>query len=100
MIPVEIEITAKSGNHKDKGAFHTEIMDNKFLTPTLAGAAVMNAIQYYLPDRDDVTARVESSVRVKGEKDPISFVDYMYANDGAGSVMGGVRGLRALVPLM
>ena len=59
----------------------------------------MNAINYYLPDRDDVTARVESTVRVKGTE-PIVFVDYMHANDGAGSVMGAVRGLRVLVPLM
>ena len=65
-IPIDIEITSASGTHSDKGAFHTEIMDNKFLTPTLAGAAVMNAIQYYLPDRDDVTARVESTIRIKG----------------------------------
>jgi hypothetical protein len=38
-------------------------------------------------------------VRLKG-LDPFRFVDYFYANDGAGSIMGGVRGLRALVPLM
>jgi hypothetical protein len=36
---------------------------------------------------------------VKGQE-PIQFVDYMHANDGAGSVMGAVRGLRVLVPLM
>jgi len=59
----------------------------------------MNAVNYYLPDRDNVTARVESTVRIKGHE-PISFVDYMYANDGASSVMGGVRGLRVLVPLL
>lgn len=74
-------------------------MNNRFLTPSLAGAAVMNAINYYLPDRDNVTARIESVVRIKG-KDPIGFVDYVYANDGAASVMGGVRGLRVLVPLL
>jgi hypothetical protein len=59
----------------------------------------MNAIQHYLPDRDHVTARVDSTVRIKGHE-PISFVDYMYASDGAGSVMGSVRGLRVLVPLL
>ena len=59
----------------------------------------MNAINYYLPDRDDVTARVESTVRIKGAE-PIQFTDYLYANDGAGSVMGAVRGLRVLVPLL
>jgi len=98
-IPIDISVTSTSGKHVDKGVFHVEIMDNKFLTPALTGASVMNAINYYLPDRDDVTARVESTVRLKGQE-PISFVDYMYANDGAASVMGSVRGLRALVPLL
>jgi SpoIVB peptidase S55 len=97
-VPVDITITSGSGKHVDKGTFHVEILSNKFFTPALAGAALMNAINYYLPDRDDVTARIESSVRLKGA-DPISFVDYMYANDGAASVMGAVRGLRVLVPL-
>ena len=98
-IPIDIAVTSTSGKHVDKGVFHVEVMDNKFLTPALTGASVMNAINYYLPDRDDVTARVESTVRIKGQ-DPISFVDYMYANDGAASVMGSVRGLRVLVPLL
>jgi hypothetical protein len=98
-IPVDISITSGTSKHVDKGAFHVEIMNNRFLTPSLAGAAVMNAINYYLPDRDNVTARIESQVRIKG-RDPIGFVDYVYANDGAASVMGGVRGLRVLVPLL
>jgi hypothetical protein len=98
-IPVDISITTTSGKHVESGAFHVELMSNKFLTPSLTGAALMNAINYYLPDRDDVTARVESKVTVKGAE-PIQFVDYMHANDGAGSVMGAVRGLRVLVPLM
>ena len=99
MIPVDITVTTTSGKQVTKGAFHAEILDNKFLTPAVAGAAVMNAINYYLPDREPVTARVESMVRIKGS-DPISFVDYMYSNDGAASVMGTVRGLRVLVPLL
>jgi hypothetical protein len=98
-IPVDISITSGTDKHVEKGAFHVEIMNNKFLTPSLAGAAVMNAINYYLPDRDNVTARVESQVRIKGQE-PINFVDYVYANDGAASVMGAVRGLRVLVPLL
>jgi len=98
-IPVDIAITSGTDKHTEKGTFHVEIMNNKFLTPSLAGAAVMNAINYYLPDRDDVTARIESSVRLKGQE-PINFVDYVYANDGAASVMGAVRGLRVLVPLL
>lgn len=98
-IPVSISITSASGKHSETGAFRVEVVDNKFLTPSLAGAAVMNAINYYLPDKDHVTARVDSSVRIRGLP-PINFVDYVYAADGAGSVMGGVRGLRVLVPLL
>jgi hypothetical protein len=98
-IPVDIAITRGTDKHVEKGTFHVEIMNNKFLTPSLTGAAVMNAINYYLPDRENVTARVESSVRLKGHE-PINFVDYVYANDGAANVMGAVRGLRVLVPLL
>jgi hypothetical protein len=99
MIPVDITITSGAKGHEETGTFHTEVLDNKFFTAPLAAGVVAAAIQYYVPDRDDVTARVQSDVRVKGAE-PFRFVDYFYANDGAGSVMGGVRGLRALVPLM
>lgn len=99
MIPVDISITRGSDKHVEKGTFHVEIMNNKFLTPSLAGASVMNAINHYLPDRDMVTARVESTVRIRGHE-PINFVDYVYASDGAANVMGAVRGLRVLVPLL
>jgi hypothetical protein len=98
-IPISISISSGNGKYTDKGTFNVEVLDNKFLTAPIAGAALMNAVQYYLPDRDDVTARVESSVKIKGAP-PIEFVDYLYANDGASSVMGAVRGLRVLVPLM
>jgi hypothetical protein len=98
-IPVSISIVTAAGKHTEKGTFNVEVLDNKFLTPQITGAALMNAINYYLPDRDDVTARVDSSVRIKGAP-PIEFTDYLYANDGASSVMGAVRGLRVLVPLM
>lgn len=98
-IPVGITVTSGTGKHVETGTFNVEILDSKFLTPQLAGAAVMNAIQHYLPDRDHVTARVDSTVRIKGHE-PVSFVDYMYANDGATSIMGSVRGLRVLVPLL
>jgi hypothetical protein len=99
-IPMDIEITSTSGKHSDSGSFRVDVLANKFLTPAIAGAALMNAINYYLPDRDDVTARVESTVKVKGIAEPIQFTDYLYANDGAASVMGAVRGLRVIVPLM
>lgn len=98
-IPVDIAITSGTDKHVETGAFHVELMNNKFLTPSLAGAAVMNAINYYLPDRDNVTARIESQVELRGHE-PIRFVDYVYANDGAANVMGAVRGLRVLVPLL
>lgn len=99
-IPMHITIAAATGTkHVETGHFDVELATSKFLTPSLAGAALMNAISYYLPDRDDVTAKVDSTIRIKGQP-PIAFTDYMYANDGAGSVMGAVRGLRALVPLM
>jgi hypothetical protein len=98
-IPVSISITSGSGKHVEKGTFNVEVLDNKFLTAPITGAALMNAVNYYLPDRDNITARVESSVRIKGAA-PIEFVDYLHANDGASSVMGAVRGLRVLVPLL
>jgi hypothetical protein len=100
MIPMDITVASTAGKHIETGRFHIELIDNKFLTPAIAGSALMNAVQYYLPDRDDVTARVESSVKIKGWNDPIQFTDYLYANDGAGSVMGAVRGLRVIVPLL
>ncbi|MFT3698311.1 MAG: hypothetical protein QM831_34530 [Kofleriaceae bacterium] len=100
-IPMDIAITtAAKGGHTEQGHFKVDIIASKFLTPAIAGAALMNAINYYLPDRTDVTARVDSTVRVKGMADPIQFTDYLYANDGAASVMGAVRGIRVIVPLM
>ena len=98
-IPIDITITQGAGKRIEKGAFRVDVLNNKFLTGPLAGAAVANAITYYLPDRDHVTARIHSTVRIKGAE-PLSFVDYAYASDGAASVMGAVRGLRALVPLL
>jgi len=99
-IPMDIAITTTAGTHVVNGDFKVDLLANKFLTPSIAGAALMNAINYYLPDRDDVTARVESTVKIKGIVEPIQFTDYLYANDGAASVMGAVRGLRVIVPLM
>jgi hypothetical protein len=100
MIPMDVTVSSAAGSHTESGHFHVELVNNKFLTPGIAGAALMNAVQYYLPDKDDVTARVESTVKLKGWADPIQFTDYLYSNDGASSVMGAVRGLRVLVPLL
>lgn len=99
MIPLDIEVVTGSGTRTEKGSFKVELIDNKFLTATFANLVAANAVNYYLPDRDDVTAKVNSTVRLKG-REPIVFTDYLYANDGAGSLMGGVRGLRVLVPLL
>ncbi len=99
-IPMAIAITTTAGAHVVNGDFKVDLLANKFLTPSIAGAALMNAINYYLPDKDDVTARVESTVKVKGIAEPIQFTDYLYSNDGAASVMGAVRGLRVIVPLL
>ncbi|HEY0254047.1 MAG TPA: hypothetical protein VGC41_21105, partial [Kofleriaceae bacterium] len=99
-IPMDIAITTQTKNHTEQGHFKVDIIASKFLTPAIAGAALMNAINYYLPDRADVTAKVDSTVRVKGMAEPIQFTDYLYANDGAASVMGAVRGIRVIVPLM
>jgi hypothetical protein len=99
MIPVDIFVTSKNGKQTDKGEFHVQILENKFFTGALAGAAAMNAINYFLPDRDHVTAKIDSTVAIKG-LGTLSFVDYLYANDGATSVMGGARGLRAIAPLL
>ncbi|HTJ45567.1 MAG TPA: hypothetical protein VL463_25860 [Kofleriaceae bacterium] len=98
MIPMDMTIITNAGKHTETGEFHVQLLDNKFLTGALAGAAAMNAIGYYLPDRDHATVKIDSTVKIKGH-DPIHFTDYLYAPDGAGSVVGGARGLRALVPL-
>src|SRR5262249_18082403 len=49
IIPIDISITRGTDKHVDKGTFHVEVLNNKFLTPSLAAGAVMNAINYYLP---------------------------------------------------
>jgi hypothetical protein len=97
MIPVDIYVTSRGadGAKLETGEFHVEVLDDKFLTPALAGAAAANAVGHYFPDRDHVTAKIDSYVKIKGMGE-LRFTDYLYANDGAGSVIGGARGLRAL----
>ncbi len=99
MIPVDIYLTRRDGKTEVKDEFHVEIWNNKFWTAALANAAVGNAVDLYMPDRADATAKISSTLKVKGY-DALSFVDYLYANDGAGSVAGGARGLRAIIPLL
>lgn len=97
MIPVDIFVKSLDPASKTVTSreYHVEIIDDKFMTPAMAGSAVMNAINLALPDRDHVTARIDSSIKVRGAME-LRFVDYLYANDGASSVIGGARALRAL----
>ena len=100
MIPVDIYVTSRAadGRSTETSEFHVEVLDDKFLTPQLAGAAAMNAVGHFLPDRDHVTVKIDSLVKIK-DLGELRFVDYLYANDGATSVIGGARGLRALAAL-
>lgn len=100
MIPMDMYIESRGGkNPAARGEFHTEIINSRFFTGTFAGMAAMSAISHYLPDRDHATVFMESTVHVKGYE-PLHFVDYLYANDGAGGAVAGARGLRVLVPLL
>ncbi len=99
LIPMSVFIEAGTGKNFQKGEFHVEILNNKFLTAPLAGMMAMNAINRYLPDRDHATVLMESTIEIKGYK-PLHFVDYLHAADGAGSIIGGARGLRVIVPVL
>ena len=99
MIPLDIFITRGHGKGESKGEFHVELLNNKYYTAQLAGNAVGSAVGYYLPDHDNVTAKVESMVQIKGAGQ-FHFVDYLYAADGAGSVVGSARAIRILQPLL
>jgi len=99
MIPVDIYLNSKIGKTEEKAEFHVEVWNNKFWTAALANAAVGNAVDVYMPDRADATAKIDSKLKVKGY-DELHFVDYLYANDGAASVAGGARGLRAIIPIL
>ena len=97
MIPIDIAVKTKDPvtGTTTSTDFHVEVIDDKFLTVPMAGSAVMNAVTLAAPDRDHVTALIKSSIKVAGAQE-LTFVDYLYANDGAGSVAGGARALRAL----
>lgn len=99
LVPVDIFVTAAGAGHTDKGEFHVDVLNNRFFTAGLAGAAAGNAMNYYLPDKEHVTAKIDSTVRIKG-KGELSFTDFLYADDGAGSVIGGARALRAANALL
>ncbi len=105
MIPFDIYVDSQGVDSRggkgssSKGEFHVELLNSRFFTGSFAGMAAFSAISHYLPDRDHATVYMESTVHVKGHK-PLSFVDYLYADDGVGSVIGSARGLRVLVPLL
>lgn len=99
MIPMDVYIETEGNGRTSSGEFHVEVVDNRFMTGSFAGVAAMSAVSHYLPDRDHATVYMESSVHVRGYA-PLQFVDYLYAEDGAGSAIGSARGLRALVVLL
>lgn len=101
MIPVSIEIRRRNGtNGKKRSRFNVEVLNDRFLTASLTGVAALNAMKVYFPDRDHATVRIDSEVRIRGGHEPLRFVDHLYSNRGAQRVIGGARGLRALVPLL
>ena len=98
MIPVDIEVTVGK-KRGDGGSFSVEILNSRFFTASLASVAAMNATNYFLPDQDRVTARIDSTVSIRGHG-TLSFIDYLHSSAGALGVVSGARGLRALVPLL
>jgi hypothetical protein len=99
MIPMRITVNAGQNGKRESGTFDVELLESRFFTSPLASIAASSAVSYYLPDRDHVTAKLTSTVSVKGYGD-LKFTDYLYSANGAGSVISGARGLRVLVPLL
>jgi hypothetical protein len=99
MIPMRITIAAGNNGSRERATFDVEMLHNKFFTSTLAAIAASSAASFYLPDRDHVTAKIDSRVKIKGHP-PLKFTDYVYSNSGAAELIGGARGLRVLVPLL
>jgi len=100
MIPMSVFVESPGKNSKSETAeFHTEVVNNRFLTASFAGLIGLNAVTRFLPDRDHATVMIKSRVDIKG-RPPLTFTDYLYAGDGAASVIGAARGLRVLVPLL
>ncbi|MEM9487974.1 MAG: hypothetical protein AAGC55_02455 [Myxococcota bacterium] len=100
MIPFDMYIDAVDGRgKKQREEFHVEVVNSRFFTAPFAGISAMSAVARYLPDRERTTVHIDSTVHVRGYK-PLNFVDYLYAENGAGSAIGGARGLRAIVVLL
>jgi hypothetical protein len=99
MIPMSLFVEAGAGADRQTGEFHTEIINNRFLTGAIAGVVALSGVTRYLPDHDHATLLMDSTVEVKGFA-PLHFVDYLYSDEGAAKAIGGARGLRVLVPLL
>ena len=95
LIPVDIHVHGPDGDE----TFHSEVVSNRFLTPPLVGMMVGNAAQSLTPDQTDVVVTTESKLYLKGFP-ALTFTDYRYAPDGAGSAIASARALRILVPLL
>ena len=99
MIPLRLRIRAGEDAKAKAETFSVEILDNKFFTPTFATIATMNSMSLYLPDREDITVKIHSTIAIRGHE-PLRFTDYLYSSTGATGAVAGARGLRALVPLL
>ncbi len=102
MIPLQITIRSHGARGQQTAqvdTFEVELLNNRFFTPILAGIAASNAASHFYPDQDHVTAKMTSTVTVRGYP-PLSFTDYAYSETGTGGLIGEARGLRALIPLL
>ncbi|MBP6630868.1 MAG: hypothetical protein KA297_15650 [Kofleriaceae bacterium] len=98
MVPLTMTIQHGEGA-AGRAEFKVDLLHDRFITAGLAAAAADAAVNKYLPDREHVAVKIDGTVRIRGAGD-IRFVDYLAADDGAGSVIGGARALRVLVPLL
>ena len=73
---------------------------HRFFTPQLTGMMVANAAGVIAPDMSPGTMRVKTTLKVKGFE-PLVFHDYLFSPDGfSPGVVGNLRGLRAMVPIL
>lgn len=100
MIPVDlwVEWSSQRGTN-EKREWHVEVVNDRFLTAPFASIATINAMSLFLPDRDPAVTYLESTVHVRGYK-PLTFVDYLYENMGAGGAVSSARGLRAMMVIL
>ncbi len=96
MIPVDVKVVGPNGAKE----FHSEVVRNRFLTPSLVAMAVVNGAQLLAPDVTDATVTITSTLQLKGYK-PLAFTDYVYSPEGAaGNAIGSARALRILSPIL